>query len=609
MSLRAGCLRAGCPADRQVGMRSNALRAVFLIVEFFSKAMKSMLTRSTAKACHPPRAVCHCSVSSGFVGLLCGFLFACAALAPAQSRPASAAEIEITASETRCWLSLTQEGRTLLFRRNDAGLFELITSLEQPARRFAVQGDDALAVLRTGELYRITSDRAPRRERRVPGGVPPFDLAAAPQRLYALLPASVVEALPTLASVTAPAADSSAEQASIAPPTRTDAALGVAVLRGSEWLRHSYAPPDVEPGGDVRLVCAAEHLVLAWLVDERIASARYDETAADWRPLPPVDLYGVSDIRLASVNGVPTLLAMRPDADNSEQVDAYRLMPGADAAFTWRHGTLRLSATPAGVTPRRYDTAIGFNQHLGVLVETSGPPLVLFGRFGEDPAEATIDVNQALATRINSDRIDGMLRAASYAVLLLVLILLFTLRRDSMIAAAQLPAGVELAFTYQRLVAFAVDFVPLSLLTSLILRVNWIDAAQSLMNWGLSPTPPAAPELFRALLWWAVTCAVHTLYAAICESMSGRTLGKRMMGISVLTERGRPLGAADAWLRNGLRLLELTPQFWVFAFLIVLSRNRQRLGDIFARTVVVRGRPRAAAGETANQSDDADAPG
>ena len=553
-------------------------------------------------------AACHSSLSRVFVlPLLCGFLFACVAFAPAQSQPTSPAEIEITASEKRCWLALTQDGRTLLFRRDDAGLFALITSLEQPARRFAGQGDDAFAVLRTGELYRISSERAPRRERRVPGGVPPYDLTADSQWLYALLPASAVEPLPTLASATAPT-EPTAEPAALARPAGADSSLGVAVLRGAEWLRHSYAPIDVEPGGDVRLVSAGEHLVLVWLVDERIASARYEQATAEWQSLPPIDLYGVSDIRLASVNGVPTLLALRPDAENLQLIDAYRLMPGADAPFAWRQGTLHLSTLPAGVTPRRFDTAIGFNQHLGVLVETTGPPLVLFGRFGEDPAEATIDVNQAVAVRLASDRVDGMLRAASYAVLLLVLILLFTLRRDSMIAAAQLPVGVELAFTYQRLVAFAVDFAPLSLLTALSLSVNWIEAAQSLMNWGLSPAPPAAPELFRALLWWAVTCALHTLYAAICESLSGRTLGKRLMGISVLTERGQPVSAAAAWLRNGLRLLELTPQFWVFAFLIVLSRNRQRLGDIFARTVVVRGRPSAAAGEDANQSDDADAP-
>jgi uncharacterized RDD family membrane protein YckC len=48
-------------------------------------------------------------------------------------------------------------------------------------------------------------------------------------------------------------------------------------------------------------------------------------------------------------------------------------------------------------------------------------------------------------------------------------------------------------------------------------------------------------------------------------------------------------------VRNVLRCLELMPPFWVLGFVVVLSRNRQRVGDIFARTIVVRrlGRPRA----------------
>ena len=54
--------------------------------------------------------------------------------------------------------------------------------------------------------------------------------------------------------------------------------------------------------------------------------------------------------------------------------------------------------------------------------------------------------------------------------------------------------------------------------------------------------------------------------------------------------------------RNVFRILEMTPPLWALNFLAVLTRNRQRLGDLFARTVVVRG---VAGAETSDTSDDA----
>jgi uncharacterized RDD family membrane protein YckC len=56
----------------------------------------------------------------------------------------------------------------------------------------------------------------------------------------------------------------------------------------------------------------------------------------------------------------------------------------------------------------------------------------------------------------------------------------------------------------------------------------------------------------------------------------------------VLSESGSVPTLRQILVRNALRLLELQPPLWILGFLVVLSRNRQRVGDLFARTVVIR---------------------
>ena len=90
------------------------------------------------------------------------------------------------------------------------------------------------------------------------------------------------------------------------------------------------------------------------------------------------------------------------------------------------------------------------------------------------------------------------------------------------------------------------------------------------------------------MLWWGIACGTSTLYALVMELLVQRTVGKLLMGTRVLSERGTAPHVLQTILRNVLRLLELMPPFWLLGFLVVLSRNRQRLGDIFARTLVVR---------------------
>ena len=69
----------------------------------------------------------------------------------------------------------------------------------------------------------------------------------------------------------------------------------------------------------------------------------------------------------------------------------------------------------------------------------------------------------------------------------------------------------------------------------------------------------------------------------------GRTIGKRAVGLRVVTDGGTAVGLRASLIRNILLLLEGLPTSYIPATISVLaSRNNQRLGDLAAGTLVVR---------------------
>ncbi|HEY2784315.1 MAG TPA: RDD family protein, partial [Fimbriiglobus sp.] len=72
---------------------------------------------------------------------------------------------------------------------------------------------------------------------------------------------------------------------------------------------------------------------------------------------------------------------------------------------------------------------------------------------------------------------------------------------------------------------------------------------------------------------------------------NGRTPGKRIAGIRAIQFGGSPLDFRAAAVRNLLAVADFLPAFHILgAILILLTPNRQRLGDLAAGTIVVRER-------------------
>ncbi len=76
---------------------------------------------------------------------------------------------------------------------------------------------------------------------------------------------------------------------------------------------------------------------------------------------------------------------------------------------------------------------------------------------------------------------------------------------------------------------------------------------------------------------------------------SGQTPGKRLMKLRVIRDDGRPITLWEAFARNLLRIFDAIPGFVVPIYSVGLiavfvSRRDQRVGDLFAGTVVIRER-------------------
>ncbi|HVB34570.1 MAG TPA: RDD family protein [Patescibacteria group bacterium] len=82
---------------------------------------------------------------------------------------------------------------------------------------------------------------------------------------------------------------------------------------------------------------------------------------------------------------------------------------------------------------------------------------------------------------------------------------------------------------------------------------------------------------------------VYEGYFAFFEAVwNGQTPGKRLAGLRVMKDDGRPIGVYDAIARNLMRIVDQMPGVYAVGIVVMLfSKQSKRLGDHVAGTVVV----------------------
>jgi len=72
------------------------------------------------------------------------------------------------------------------------------------------------------------------------------------------------------------------------------------------------------------------------------------------------------------------------------------------------------------------------------------------------------------------------------------------------------------------------------------------------------------------------------------EGTIGATVGKLACKIKVRKEDGSKCGIREAFIRNVLRIIDGLVVYLVGVILIITSGKKQRLGDMVAKTVIIK---------------------
>ena len=150
------------------------------------------------------------------------------------------------------------------------------------------------------------------------------------------------------------------------------------------------------------------------------------------------------------------------------------------------------------------------------------------------------------------------------------------------------PESVELEFTLagigNRAYALMIDYLILAL-TLILVLIAWTVISAQLVDFGV--------KIFGGNVGlWIVALALLSLfiiynsYFVFFETLwGGKTIGKHIAKIQVVTDEGKPIGLREAALRAILRPID--EFLFIGAFLITINQTEKRLGDLLAGTVVI----------------------
>ncbi len=89
--------------------------------------------------------------------------------------------------------------------------------------------------------------------------------------------------------------------------------------------------------------------------------------------------------------------------------------------------------------------------------------------------------------------------------------------------------------------------------------------------------------------WYVTLGLVFIAYCAFCEALFGQTIGKKLVHIKVIMQDGRSCTWYAAILRNVGRLLDAILGSYILGIIVmILTKRKQRIGDLIAQTVVVK---------------------
>jgi uncharacterized RDD family membrane protein YckC len=161
----------------------------------------------------------------------------------------------------------------------------------------------------------------------------------------------------------------------------------------------------------------------------------------------------------------------------------------------------------------------------------------------------------------------------------------------------RVPLAFALASIGNRFIAVAIDhfiqYLSIFLIAWFFLFISGTSVGE---------TGTSADQLLTEMPKWTVAIMILVLFLIFAAYFiffewlwDGQTPGKRMLKLRVIRDDGRPITLWEAIARNLLRVFDAAPGFIIPVYsvgliVIFLSNRDQRVGDVFAGTVVIRER-------------------
>lgn len=358
--------------------------------------------------------------------------------------------------------------------------------------------------------------------------------------------------------------------------------LAVLRLRDGIWKRRA-GPRAADDGRRFWIAARAGDLHLFWEEAGQVRVADFH----DERWSAPEVVLKVESVRhgwAGSVSDGPVFLAGRPGADDGVEIEAYVRREGRwSMASRLREGREFLS-----IDPRR--AALGVAGGQVVVARTTGKGQVEVG--GSDLEGIRPVRFEPLSLHREEPSAPSEWQDAIVLGLVLgMMTLVLWRRRDQVAAPIALPVGLVPAAVWRRGLATVLDFAPAVLLT---------------LPWSLRALPEAAtsgdlesvrqqledPEVmakFEPVRY--ATILVYGMWCMIWEALVATTPGKFLFGCRVLSVAGGRPGPRQVFTRNVIRVIMVSMGaaglIVTLMMIIMVTRNRQRLGDVWAGTIVV----------------------
>ncbi len=143
------------------------------------------------------------------------------------------------------------------------------------------------------------------------------------------------------------------------------------------------------------------------------------------------------------------------------------------------------------------------------------------------------------------------------------------------------PAAIVAVGFGRRAVARGIDLVLCGFIGGLF-------AGVLLLALGGDPTVFERTPPLGGLGMWLIQTAMMVVYHGVAESVAGTTLGKLLLGLQVVGDQGEPLSIGRGVLRNAWVPVDGL-LFGLVAYVVMRqSPRRQRLGDRYAHSLVLR---------------------